>query len=1064
VIQLKVPEPRSISGAGWLVQIFLSSQQCFLLRNKISMMTYKRLNNLLGWIVFAFASTVYILTSEPTASFWDCGEYIATGFKLQVGHPPGAPLFQMLARFFSLFAFGDTLLVARMVNTMSALASGFTILFLFWSITHLARKLLPQATELKGGALYAVLGSGLVGALAYTFSDSFWFSAVEGEVYALSSFFTAIVVWAILKWEEDANNPGSYRWLIFIAYLMGLSIGVHLLNLLAIPAITLVYYFRKTEKPKFKGVLLALLLSFLILAGIMFGIIPWVVKLAGLSELLFVNGLGLPFNTGTVIYFTVLIAAIVWALMYFARHKRVVMHAVVLSFAFILIGYSSFLMLVIRSNADTPINENKPDNAVNLLSYLNRDQYGSWPLWSGQYYNAPMTSLADGKPVYMKDKATGKYVVKDYNKRSIPVYDPRFTTLFPRMWSNSEKVHADQYKSWGKVKGIPIEVEGDEGKKETLMKPTFSENLRFFFSYQIQYMYFRYFMWNFAGRQNDIQGLGDDLDGNWISGIPFIDENRLGPQTGMPESRDNKGHNVFFLLPFILGLVGIYFHINRNHKDSIVVALLFLMTGLAIVVYLNQYSPQPRERDYVFAASFYAFAIWIGLGVFALAEWLGERLNPRISALAVTLVCLVLVPGLMAKDGWNDHDRSGRYTTTAIGKNYLASCAPNAILFTLGDNDTFPLWYAQEVEGFRTDVRVVNLSYLGTDWYISQMKRKVYNSDPVPFSLPETLYRSGSHDITYLIGDEGKREAIELKDIFDLLRTDETKLKFESQNGTIDYFPTNDFKITVDKDAVLSSGTVPMALGDSIADTIKFNIRGRVLQKNQLMVLDLLANNNWKRPVYFSITTGSEAYMGLEDYLQLDGLAYRLVPIKKPRKDDHTGTVNSAVLYDSFMNKFTWGGMDNPKVYLDETNRRLIMNFRSNFGILATTLMNENKKDSAIAVCDRCLKVMPDASIHFNYSLLPLAEVYYQAGAVDKGDKLYDRLTELYYQNLVYYFRFPASKAAQTDTDRQQGLAVLQHIYREADKYGRKAISIKAKGYFDQYYELYQNSPYLQGN
>jgi len=1028
------------------------------------MTTYKRLNSILGWAVFTIASTVYILTSEPTASFWDCGEYIATGFKLQVGHPPGAPLFQMLARFFSFFAMGDRLHVARMVNTMSALASGFTIMFLFWSITHLARKLLPNGTEITGASLYGVLGSGLVGALAYTFSDSFWFSAVEGEVYALSSFFTAVVVWAILRWEEDADNKGSFRWLILIAYLMGLSIGVHLLNLLAVPAITLVYYFRKTKAHGYKGVLLALLLSFLILAGIMFGIIPWIVKLAGLSELLFVNGLGLPFNTGTIIYFLALIFGIVLALIYSTRRKRVILNTIMLCFTFILIGYSSFLILVIRSNADTPINENKPDDAVNLLSYLNREQYGSWPLWSGQYYNAPMTGFKDGNPVYMKDKATGRYVVKDYNKRSIPVYDPRFMTIFPRMWSNAEKVHADQYKSWGRVKGVPVEVDGDNGKKEILIKPTFSENLRFFFSYQVQFMYFRYFMWNFAGRQNDNQGLGDDLDGNWISGIPFIDNNRLGPQNGMPESRENKGHNVFFLLPFILGLAGLYFHINRNYQDSIIVALLFLMTGLAIVVYLNQYSPQPRERDYAFAASFYAFAIWIGLGVFAIAEWLGKKLNPRLAALSVTAVCLLFVPVLMAAQGWNDHDRSGRYTTTAIGKNYLASCAPNAILFTLGDNDTFPLWYAQEVEGYRTDVRVVNLSYLGTDWYISQMKRRVYNSEPVPFSLPETLYRSGSHDITYLMADEDKKQFIELKDIFDLLKKDETKLKFDAQGGTYDYFPTRDFKIAVNKQAVLRSGTLPEMMRDSIVDTIRFSIGGNIIQKNQLMVLDLLANNNWQRPVYFSVTTGKEAYLGLEDYLQLEGLAYRLVPLKKAKQDDQIGSVNSSVLYDSYMNKFTWGGMDNPQVYLDETNRRLIMNFRSNFGILAKALISENKKDSAVAVCDRCLKVIPDASVHYNFTLLPLAEVYYKAGKMDKGDKLFSRLTELYYQNLVYYFSFPKDKAAQTDTYRQQALAVLQHIFREADKYGRKEISVKAKGYFDQYYTLYTNAPYMQGN
>ena len=1024
--------------------------------------TYKRLNNLLGWLVFAIATAVYIITSEPTASFWDCGEYIATAFKLQVGHPPGAPLFQMIGRFFSLFALGDNALVARMVNTMSALASGFTILFLFWSITHLARKMSVAKGEVTGANLYIILGSGLVGALAYTFSDSFWFSAVEGEVYAMSSFFTAVVFWAILKWEENADERGSFRWLLLIAYLIGLSIGVHLLNLLAIPAITMVYYFRKNDYPTFKGILLSLILSFIILAFIMFGIIPWIVKLAGLSELLFVNGLGLPFNTGTVVYFTMLIAGVIFGLFYAIRHKKVILHTILLSFTFILIGYSSFLMLVIRANANTPINENKPDNAISLLSYLNREQYGTWPIFKGPYFNAPATSYEDGDPVYMKDFAKGKYVVKDPNKHSVPIYDPRFTTIFPRMWSGSERSHIDEYKRWAKIQGIPVKVVADDGKSETIMKPTFAENLRFFFSYQLQYMYFRYFMWNFAGRQNDNQGLSDDLDGNWISGIKALDARRLGPQTGLPKSLDSKGHNTFFLLPFILGLIGLYFHINRNYKDSIVVGLLFLMTGIAIVIYLNQYSPQPRERDYAYAASFYAFAVWIGLGVFAIAEWLGEKMNQKRSAIIVTVACLLIVPGLMAAGGWNDHDRSGRNTSVAVAKDYLDSCAPNAILFSLGDNDTFPLWYAQEVEGYRTDVRVVNLSLLAADWYINQMNRRVYNSDPLPFSLPESIFRAGSHEATYLFPQDTIKKYVELKDIFNLVRTDESKLKFDAQGTLYDYFPTRDFKITVDKKAVLNSGTLAKSMADSMADTIRFSFKGRVIMKNQLMVLDLLANNNWQRPVYFSFTAGNEAYLGLDDYLQLEGFAYRLVPVKKIKPDDYTGNVNTSILYNAYMNKFTWGGMDNPKVYLDETNRRNFTIIRSNFGRLAQALMNENKKDSAIAVCDRCLKVIPDESVHFDYSLLNLVGVYYQAGADEKGDRLSNRLIELHAQNLVYYFSFPKEKAVQTDENRRRALGVMQYINREAEKYGRKAIAANAKKYLDQYYQLYMDAPYMQ--
>ena len=1025
-------------------------------------LTYKRLNNLLGWLVFAIASAVYIITSEPTASYWDCGEYIATAYKLQVGHPPGAPLFQMMGRFFSLFAMGDTSLVPRMVNTMSALASGFTILFLFWSITHLARKMSASEGEIMGANRFIILGSGLVGALAYTFSDSFWFSAVEGEVYAMSSFFTAVVFWAILKWEENADQRGSLRWLLLIAYLIGLSIGVHLLNLLAIPAITMVYYFRKNINPTYKGILLSLILSFIILAFIMFGIIPWIVKLAGISELRFVNGLGLPFNTGTIIYFAMLIAGMVWGLIYSFQHKKIILNTILLCFTFILIGYSSFLMLVIRANANTPINENRPDNAIGLLSYLNREQYGEWPIFKGPYFNAPVTNYLDGNPVYMKDIAKGKYVIKDANKNSIPVYDPRFTTIFPRMWSGSERSHIEEYKRWAKIKGKPIEVRTDDGKTETIMKPTFMENIRFFIGYQLQYMYFRYFMWNFAGRQNDNQGLSDDLDGNWISGVKTLDAIRLGPQTDLPESLENKGHNTFFMLPFILGLIGLYFHINRNYKDSIIVGLLFVMTGIAIVVYLNQYSPQPRERDYAFAASFYAYAIWIGLGVFAIAEWLGKRLNPKLSAIIVTAVCLLLVPGLMAAGGWNDHDRSGRHTSMAVAKDYLDSCAPNAILFSLGDNDTFPLWYAQEVESYRTDVRVVNLSLLAADWYINQMKRRVYNSDPLPFSLPEYMYQAGSHEVTYLFPQDTVKKYVELKNIIDSLRIDESKFKFDAQGTLYDFFPTRNLKITVDKKAVLNSGTLPNSLAGSMADTIKFSINGRVIMKNQLVVLDLLAINNWQRPVYFSFTAGNDAYLGLDDYLQLEGFAYRLVPIKKIKPDDFTGNVNSGILYNAYMNKFIWGGMDNPKVYLDETNRRNVSIIRSSFGRLAQQLMSENKKDSAVAVCDRCLKIMPDESIHFDYTLLNLVGVYYQAGAGAKGDRLSNRLIQLHAQNLAYYLRFPKGKAVQTDENRRRALGVMQFINTEAEKYGRKDVAARAKKYIDQYYQLYMDAPYMQ--
>ncbi len=675
---------------------------------------YRKLNTLIGWALFAFASVVYIITSESTTSFWDCGEYIATAYKLQVGHPPGAPFFQLLGRFFSLFAFGDTSQVARMINTMSAMSSGLTIAFLFWSVTILARKLTAKSGEISTGQMIAIFGSGLVGSLAYTFSDSFWFSAVEGEVYAMSSLFTAMTFWAILRWEAVAGQPHALRWLILIAFLIGISIGVHLLNLLAIPAIVMVYYFKKYANPSWKGVVAALAVSFVLVAMILYGVVPEIASLFANTELLFVNTLGLPFNTGT--YFFILLitallvtsllythnnnrlypriiiplaaalvllfmmesssagnfffrllaaSAIVW-MFYLWRRQKALLNSILLSLVFILIGYASFFMLIIRSNANPPIDENNPENAISLLAYLNREQYGSFPLVYGQYYNAPVIEREDGKPFHKRDDKTGKYVIWDARKGTVPVYDPDYMTLFPRMWNNQEDRYINDYKSWAGITGDP------ENKKI----PTFGQNLRYFFRYQVSHMYFRYLFWNFVGRQNDNQAAyGDILNGNWISGIGFLDKGRLGPQDDIPESMANKARNTFFFLPLIVGLIGLYHQFRRDARNWIVVMLLFIMTGLAIVVYLNQHSPQPRERDYAYAASFYAFAIWIGLGVIWLFDLLAKKLNPRLSALLSTGLLILLVPVIMAAQGWDDHNRSGRYTALEVAKNYLNSCA-----------------------------------------------------------------------------------------------------------------------------------------------------------------------------------------------------------------------------------------------------------------------------------------------------------------------------------------------------------------------------------------------------
>ncbi|RLD79888.1 MAG: DUF2723 domain-containing protein, partial [Bacteroidetes bacterium] len=657
---------------------------------KHSMENYTKLNRLLGWLVFLIATLVYFLTLEPTASWWDCGEYIATAYKLQVGHPPGAPLFQLLGRFFSLFAFGDTANVAMMVNVMSALSSSLTILFLFWTITMLGRKLIPRDREMSDASMYAILGSGLVGSLAFTFSDSFWFSAGEGEVYAMSSFFTAITFWAILRWERVADEKHSQRWIILIAFLVGLSIGVHMLNLLAIPAIAFVYYFKK-YKPTTKGALLTLVVSMIVLSVIMYVIIPGIVSLSTAFELFFVNSLGLPFNSGTMVYFVLLFALIVIGNILTIRYKKVILNTIMLSFIFILIGYSSFFILIIRSNENTPINENCPDDAISLLSYLNREQYGTWPKLYGQYYTAPAVDYKDASPQYIRDKKAGKYVITNKREGTIPVYDKRFTTIFPRMWSAQKPEHKRMYNQYaGNAK--TIQVNGESRKR-----PSFGDNLGFFFDYQLGHMYFRYFMWNFVGRQNDIEAQPGPKNGNWLSGVGFIDNTRLASQDDLPESMRNPAHNKFYFLPLILGLIGLFFQLNTSKKDTLVVALLFFMTGIAIVLFLNQYPYQPRERDYAYTGSFYAFAIWIGLGVMGIYFWLKKYMGDnKLIPAGITLVALLFIPGIMAQQGWDDHNRSGKYAARDFGMNYLAGCDSNAVLITNGDNDTFPLWYVQE--------------------------------------------------------------------------------------------------------------------------------------------------------------------------------------------------------------------------------------------------------------------------------------------------------------------------------------------------------------------------------
>lgn len=1101
-------------------------------------MSFKKLNILTGWLVFLVAAWTYIATIEPTSSFWDCGEFIATAYKLEVGHPPGAPLFMILARVASAFVSPENVPMA--VNVLSALASAFTILFLFWSITHMAHKMATRSGEaLNTGSIIAVLGSGIVGALAYTWSDSFWFSAVEGEVYALSSFFTAVVFWAILKWESEADEPHSTRWLILIAYLMGLSIGVHLLNLLCIPAIAFVYYFKRYT-PTVKGVLMTFVVSAIILGTIQAVIIPGIVKVAGSFELLFVNSMGLPFNTGNVIYGALLIGLIVWGIRWTQRNGHVLWNIVILGVTVILVGYSTYAMIVIRSTANPPIDENNPENVFNLLSYLNREQYGDRPLLMGQFWGSPYSSeRKDGSPVYTATYQVKKggravqnfydrwsaahfveqnpgheidhaYVITDPRKGSEVQYDPEFTMLFPRMYS-AQASHESAYKQWSDFKGTPIRARDREGKPTIINKPTFGENMRYFFQYQMDWMYWRYFLWNFAGRQNDIQGHGNITEGNWLTGIKAIDAQRLGNQDQLPPSMtENHGFNRFYLLPMLLGVIGLVYQMLRHLRDWTVVMLLFFFTGVAIVIYLNQTPYQPRERDYAYVGSFYAFAIWIGLGVFALydaartitrkelgmvigtafglgvlkyvVEWDGDHSvsyslfylaalgggalalfhgldkvlkNGAVTGTLATLVGLV-VPAVMVADGWDDHDRSNRAPARDLASNYLESCAPNAILFTNGDNDTFPLWYAQEVEGIRTDVRVVNLSLLNTDWYIDQMRRKAYTSEPVPFGMPQEKYRQGTRDVVALI-PQGKGGYRDLKEMMKFVSDDRNMQPLFQRNVKDAFFPTDKFSIPVDSAVVFGNGTLT-AKDTAWLRSLDWQIRKQVLLKNHLMVLDLLANNNWERPIYFAVTTGPDSYINLQDHFQLEGLTYRVVPVRSPNANPNLqGRVATDIMYRNVTEKFLWGNMDTEGfIYLDENILRMTTNLRLQLSSLAEALIAEGRKEEARNILDLSLTKMPERNVPYDRILLPTVEAYYAIGDVAKGNELSERLFTIMEENLTYYTSLETKFLKQMEQEMAIAHAVMGRLMSETGK-ADSTLGKTMEERFEAMEELYQS-------
>ena len=1100
------------------------------------MKQYNLVNNVLGWLTFFVAAFVYCSTIEPTASFWDCPEFITTGYKLEVGHPPGAPFFMLTANLFSQFASNPTQ-VARMVNTMSALLSATTILFLFWSITHLARKLiLKDWSEMTMGKMIAIQASGLVGALIYTFSDTFWFSAVEGEVYAYSSAFTAIVFWLILKWEDHADEPHSDRWLVLISYMTGLSIGVHLLNLLCIPAIVLVYCYRRYPNIELKGSLLALIGSFVIVAGVLYGVVPGIITVAGWFELLFVNKFGCPFNTGEIIYIILVVAIVIWAIyesyvdrnfkrqnisftlavgmlgipfrgtewgaaiigiiilvaIYFGLNYRKKVekelvpvisarfkNTALLCMLMLMIGYSSYAVIVIRSSANPPMDQNSPEDVFTLGSYLSRDQYGDSPLLYGQAYTSQVAFDIDGNMCIPKRKE-GAPIWQRNEKASDTEKDSYFVVshkdkliyaqnmLFPRMYSSA---HAKSYESWlGGVEGYEVPYDRC-GEAVTVKMPTQWDNIKFFLSYQCNFMYWRYFMWNFAGRQNDLQGSGEPEKGNWITGISFIDNWMLGDQSTLPkELKENKGHNVFYCLPLLLGLIGLFWQAwrgQRGIRQFWVVFFLFFMTGLAIVIYLNQTPQQPRERDYAYAGSFYAYAIWCGLGVLAIYDMLKKKIKGNDVALASVLgvVCL-LVPIQMASQTWDDHDRSGRYTCRDFGQNYLMTLPDkgNPIIFTNGDNDTFPLWYNQETEGVRTDARVCNLSYLQTDWYIDQMKRPAYNSPSVPISWPRLDFCSGTNDYVQVdaslkqqVLDYYKEHPADAKQQFGDNPFEVKNIMknwVRSKNSDMHVIPTDTLFITIDKEAVKKSGM--MMASDTIPDRMVISLSGkRALYKNDLMMLEMLSQCNWTRPLYVATTVGEDNYMNLGENFITEGLAYRISPFTT--NANGAKNFDTEKTYNNVMNRYKFGGLDKPGLYLDETVMRMCYTHRHLFVQLALELIKEGKNDKALKVLRKAEKVLPNYNVPntFVSGSADLARAYALLGQKNDAKRLLNEVWDNTKSYADYYVQLDGSRFDMCSDSLMRQLYVMQSLSdvmrlidaKQADKWATVANNI---------YKMYQ--------
>lgn len=1009
---------------------------------------FKKWNTLLGWFSFLIALITYSLTVEPTVSFWDAGEYILTASKLQVGHPPGAPLFQMMGAFFSIFTWGNNELIGWMMNMMSAVSSAFTILFMFWTITLLLKKISKtQSNDL------AILGSGLVGSLAFAFTDSFWFNAVETEVYAMATLIMSILFWLGLRWEQDMDQPRGNRWLILISFIIGLSFGVHFMGLLTIPAIGLIYYFKNYKKITVKSFFIANLASIAILLFIFKLLAPNILKIFSVFEIFFVNNMGLPFDSGSIIAGLVLVGLIFYALTYTKAKGYVHLNTGILCITFVIIGFSCWLMLPIRANAHVTVNENNPSSARELLAYYNLEQYPETHLFYGPQFTDQYAYLDEknpyinDKPKYEKDMKQGKYVVVNDYKGAKQNYNSKHASFLPRMWSTE---HAENYMLFSGFLNFKLKPEYqmeselrsavsrfrndvNQGQVDytdyhnflkqfksyiDIEKPSLMSNIIYLFEYQLGYMYWRYFMWNFAGRQDDIQGKYDN-HGNWLSGIKFIDEWHLGlSQTNLPSDiKNNKARNTYYLLPLILGLLGFFFLYSKDKKLFWVMLVFFLFTGIAIQVYTNVRPFEPRERDYSVVGSFYVFALWIGFGVYRICELLKNKLPEKIIAPMVTMICFLLVPGVLIAHNWDDHDRSGKYTAKAMAKMYLDSCAENAILFTIGDNDTFALWYAQEIEGYRTDVRVVNTSLFQTDWYIDQMKRKAYDSDPIPSQLTHDQYKYGTND--YVIIQPVISDTLLVKQFLDFVASENPRTKYRyvleqegvdlsqvrNQDLNATYMPTRHLRIPVNKDPVLKNGLVKPENAHEIVPFIDIEVKGSALYKNRLLMLDVVANNNWERPIYFTGGSfGDDDYLWMKDYLQLDGMCYKLTPIKSPvdaANPFEMGRVDSQLMYEK-VKSWDWGNSGGA-IYHDVETRKNAITYRGNLARLMEQLINENKPNQAEEIADIVMENIPVA--HFGYYTLlePYINGYYEVGNNDKAQQLYKEIAKKYQENLSYY-------------------------------------------------------------